>query len=524
VAESRVEELRRRIERDPGSRLFAQLAEQLRKDGELEEAIRVARGGLEKHPDYPSARLTLGHALLDAGDPAAARDELDKAFKGAPDNILASRLLGEALETLGDLEAAVSQFRRTLDMAPGDRHVQARIQSIQERLAAPGGEGAPVRGAPTPPEDPGVVSRAAPPQAGTGGASPSPKPPPDHTKPMQAVKREEAPPRAVGPPPEPPEPEEGGLPPTIRIRMPGDPVGGIPPPTSRPPAAATPPRVEKPGAGEEAAAAETTLPDRRERNADALPATLPGGRGHAEKTKPGPGEPAPGGLAESAGPPSGEGGAEGRAQADDVKGGGDTDLAPTLPSSRAAEYAAMDAAPPPPGSPGEVTTPDGGASGARPTEPPATPREEEPPPARAPAPPTSEPRPASAKPPPPEAARAEPEPSAAERRPLPASAPPDAQPTQGTEAAGQPLSSGTLAELYFQQGLVEQAVEVYRDVLAAEPGNEAARARLAELEAAGGTGGPSAAADEGDERAARRRVLERTIERLEALLAIVQGR
>ena len=42
-------------------------------DGDLEEAIGVARAGLEKHPNYPSARLTLGRALLDSGDPAAAR-------------------------------------------------------------------------------------------------------------------------------------------------------------------------------------------------------------------------------------------------------------------------------------------------------------------------------------------------------------------------------------------------------------------------------------------------------------------
>ena len=89
--------------------MFAQLAEQLRKEGELEEAIGVARAGLERHPNYPSARLTLGRALLDSGDPAAAQIELAAAVKGAPDNILASRLLGEALETLGDLGAALLQ-------------------------------------------------------------------------------------------------------------------------------------------------------------------------------------------------------------------------------------------------------------------------------------------------------------------------------------------------------------------------------------------------------------------------------
>ena len=69
----RIEELRRRLEREPGSRLFAQLAEELRKDGNHAEAIRVARAGLAQQPNYPSARMTLGRALLDSGDLEGAR-------------------------------------------------------------------------------------------------------------------------------------------------------------------------------------------------------------------------------------------------------------------------------------------------------------------------------------------------------------------------------------------------------------------------------------------------------------------
>ena len=105
MADSRIDELRRRIERDPGSRLFAQLAEEHRKAGEHAEAIRVARAGLVQHPAYPSARLTLGRALLDSGDPARARVELETALRDAPDNILASRFLGQALPRSAQLSA-----------------------------------------------------------------------------------------------------------------------------------------------------------------------------------------------------------------------------------------------------------------------------------------------------------------------------------------------------------------------------------------------------------------------------------
>src|SRR5215813_11461341 len=107
----RIDDLRKRLEKDPGSRLFAQLAEELRKAGELEEAIGVSREGLQKHPTYPSARMTLGRALMDSGDLAAARAEFEAVVKGAPDNILASRFLGECLEGLGDGAGALARYR-----------------------------------------------------------------------------------------------------------------------------------------------------------------------------------------------------------------------------------------------------------------------------------------------------------------------------------------------------------------------------------------------------------------------------
>ena len=77
------------------------------------------------------------------------------------------------------------------------------------------------------------------------------------------------------------------------------------------------------------------------------------------------------------------------------------------------------------------------------------------------------------------------------------------------------LSSSTLAELYFQQGLVDRALEVYRQVIDEEPGNERARSRLAELEST---------LSLADARSARRAVLERTIAGLEALLVVLQRR
>jgi Tfp pilus assembly protein FimV len=106
---------------------------------------------------------------------------------------------------------------------------------------------------------------------------------------------------------------------------------------------------------------------------------------------------------------------------------------------------------------------------------------------------------------------------------------PEADSAPGAAAAPDarqpPLSSATLADIYLQQGLLGRAVEVLRQVLEEEPGNDTVRARLAEIEtlardSAGDHSVPEP--DDGDERAARRRALERTIERLESLLAVVR--
>lgn len=130
----RIDDLRKRLEKDPGSRLFAQLAEELRKAGDLEEAVRVARDGLVRHPAYPSARMTLGRALLDQGDVAGAKIEFGEVLKSAADNILASRFLGECLEAEGDYAGALARYNQTLLLSPGDAAVEARRRAVQGHL------------------------------------------------------------------------------------------------------------------------------------------------------------------------------------------------------------------------------------------------------------------------------------------------------------------------------------------------------------------------------------------------------
>jgi hypothetical protein len=99
------------------------------------------------------------------------------------------------------------------------------------------------------------------------------------------------------------------------------------------------------------------------------------------------------------------------------------------------------------------------------------------------------------------------------------------------------LTSPTLAELYYKQGFPDKAVEVYRQLVEREPDNDRLRRRLAELQDAGpapasaaedavpvpaAVAAPAAKVSGGPDPASRRLALERTIARLEGLLAAIK--
>ena len=91
----RIGDLRRRVQKDPASIAFAQLAEEYRRAGDCEEAVRVCETGLARHPAYLSARVTLGRALFELGRYEEARAEFLRVLDASPDNPIAVGKLAE---------------------------------------------------------------------------------------------------------------------------------------------------------------------------------------------------------------------------------------------------------------------------------------------------------------------------------------------------------------------------------------------------------------------------------------------
>ena len=133
----RVVDLRRRVQEDPASIAFAQLAEHCRRAGATEEAISICRAGLQYHPDYLSARVTLAGALIELDRHEEAEAELRTVLQRAHDNLAANRALAEVFQKKGQLEAALVYYRKALDLARFDPDIASEVQRIETAVSPP---------------------------------------------------------------------------------------------------------------------------------------------------------------------------------------------------------------------------------------------------------------------------------------------------------------------------------------------------------------------------------------------------
>jgi tetratricopeptide (TPR) repeat protein len=130
----RIEELTRRIQKDPGSIAFAQLAEEYRRAGRFQESIEVCRSGLARHPGYLSARVTLGRALLEVGDFDSAYRELSEVVRVAPDNLSAIRGIAEVHRRRGELPEALEQFKSAFELAGPDPTIEQIVRDLRREV------------------------------------------------------------------------------------------------------------------------------------------------------------------------------------------------------------------------------------------------------------------------------------------------------------------------------------------------------------------------------------------------------
>lgn len=146
VPQERLDLLRRRVLEDPASIAFAQLAEEYRRGGDPQAAVDTCVAGLVTHPDYLSARVTLGRALVALGRLDEAGLELERALAAEPESVGALRGMGELHLRRGNRGDALVCFTRAHELAPYDADLERAVSQFTEPLLKADGDGPPSAG------------------------------------------------------------------------------------------------------------------------------------------------------------------------------------------------------------------------------------------------------------------------------------------------------------------------------------------------------------------------------------------
>jgi tetratricopeptide (TPR) repeat protein len=187
---AKLEELQFRLKTDPKSRLFFQLAEELRRHGKLTEAEQVLRNGLHVHTSYLSAWVSLGRVLREQNKNAEAVEALTTAMQVDPGNVVAARLLADAYLVLGEKVEAIKKYKLVNALMPSEE-LEAKIADLDREIRGPLPVSLPEPITPEPEPE-------LPPQSPFAAAeSPSPfaetEPEPEHTEELVGASWEEEP-------------------------------------------------------------------------------------------------------------------------------------------------------------------------------------------------------------------------------------------------------------------------------------------------------------------------------------------
>ncbi len=128
-----LEKLKKKVEKDPLSKLFVPLSEEYKKLGMVEDATNTLLLGLENQPDYTSARVALGKIYHEKDMLSESRIEFEKAVSSVPDNLLAHKRLAEIYYKQGEFNKAMKENQIILNLNPNDEEAKAMISSLESR-------------------------------------------------------------------------------------------------------------------------------------------------------------------------------------------------------------------------------------------------------------------------------------------------------------------------------------------------------------------------------------------------------
>lgn len=140
-----IRSLTARVADEPTSLAFLELAEALRRRGQLEAAGKVARGGLSRYPGLADAHDLMARILSDQGDLAGAFDAWADALRLDPMRTGALKGIAFLYFRAGDAPAAIEHLQRAAEVDPDDISIaQALAKVRRESRTGPGAPAAEV--------------------------------------------------------------------------------------------------------------------------------------------------------------------------------------------------------------------------------------------------------------------------------------------------------------------------------------------------------------------------------------------
>ena len=107
------------LARDPSSLVFLQLGEALRRQGQVDIALKIALRGLERHPRHVAAHDLVARIAVDRRDFVRAVEEWENVLRLQPDHLGAMKGLGYICFRQGRLDDAERFLARAADGGAG---------------------------------------------------------------------------------------------------------------------------------------------------------------------------------------------------------------------------------------------------------------------------------------------------------------------------------------------------------------------------------------------------------------------
>ena len=118
------------VAKDPSSALYLPIAERMREQGRVEEAIRLCEERRGRPGQGVGDRIVLGRCYLAAGRLAEARSQFESAVALDRENVVALKALAGILSHEGRHSQAADYYRAVCRIDPGDLESQSALHQI----------------------------------------------------------------------------------------------------------------------------------------------------------------------------------------------------------------------------------------------------------------------------------------------------------------------------------------------------------------------------------------------------------